>query len=65
MRVWWAGNRLRAEASGGVADDLTVTEAHAVAAEAHQRLLHDVPKLLEATTTSVPAARQGATSTVA
>lgn len=49
VKVRWVGHRVRAEAGIAVDPALTVTDAHAIAIEAHHRLLHDVPKLVEAT----------------
>ncbi len=49
VKVRWTGHRIRAEADIAVAADLTVTEAHAIAIEAHHRLLHEIPKLVEVT----------------
>lgn len=49
VKVRWVGHRVRAEAGITVDPALSVTQAHAIAIEAHHRLLHDVPKLVEAT----------------
>ena len=49
VKVRWVGHRVRAEACITVDPELSVTEAHAISTEAHHRLLHDVPKLVEAT----------------
>lgn len=49
VKVRWVGHRVRAEAGIVVDPELSVTEAHAIATHAHHRLLHDVPKLVEAT----------------
>jgi cation diffusion facilitator family transporter len=49
VRVRWVGQRLRVEAAVAVDPALSVVEAHHIATEAHHRLLHQVPKLSEAT----------------
>ena len=49
VKVRWVGHRVRAEAGIVVDPLLTVTDAHAIAIDAHHRLLHHVPKLVEAT----------------
>ena len=49
VRVRWVGHRLRVEAAVAVDPALSVVEAHHIATEAHHRLLHQVPKLSEAT----------------
>lgn len=59
IKVRWVGHRVRAEACISVDPGLTVTEAHAISTEAHHRLLHDVPKLLEATVHVSPAGPEG------
>ncbi|HEY0888503.1 MAG TPA: cation diffusion facilitator family transporter [Nocardioides sp.] len=49
VRVRWVGHRLRVEAAVAVDPALTVVEGHRIATEAHHRLLHEVPKLADAT----------------
>lgn len=49
VKLRWVGHRVRAEAGIVVDPELSVTEAHAISTHAHHRLLHDVPKLVEAT----------------
>ncbi len=49
LRLRWTGHRIRAETGIVVDPALTIVEAHAIAVEAHHRLLHDVPKLLDVT----------------
>lgn len=45
VRLRWIGHELRAEAEIVVDQTLSMVAAHAVAEEAHHRLLHDVPRL--------------------
>jgi cation diffusion facilitator family transporter len=59
VRLRWVGHRVRAEAGITVDPTLTVVQSHAVAIEAHHRLLHDVPKLVEATVHVSPAGTEG------
>jgi cation diffusion facilitator family transporter len=49
LRLRWIGHRIRAETGILVDATLNIVEAHAVATEAHHRLLHDVPKLDDVT----------------
>lgn len=49
LQLRWVGHRMRAEAAVTVDPQLTVVQAHEIAVRAHHQLLHDVPKLLEAT----------------
>lgn len=49
VRVRWAGHRMYAEVDLAVGGDLTVSEGHAIAAEARHRLLHALPELSDAT----------------
>lgn len=49
LRLRWIGHRLRAEIDLTVDCRLTVIEAHAIADQAHHRLLHDVARLDDAT----------------
>ena len=49
LRIRWVGHRLRAETGIVVDSALNIAEAHAIAVEAHHRLLHDVPKLVDIT----------------
>src|SRR5579884_223007 len=59
VRVRWIGHRLRAEV-GVVCDrDLSLVRAHAVAVEAHHRLLHRVPRLAEAIVHVSPCSHDG------
>lgn len=45
IRLRWVGHELAAEAEITSAHDLTLSEAHAIAEEAHHRLLHALPRL--------------------
>jgi cation diffusion facilitator family transporter len=45
VRARWIGHRLHAEVNIAVASDLTIAEAHAVAADLRHRLLHAIPHL--------------------
>ncbi|MCO7222025.1 cation diffusion facilitator family transporter [Klenkia sp. PcliD-1-E] len=56
LRVRWTGHRIRAEAAVTVDAHLTVTQGHDIAVDVHHRLLHDVPKLIDATVHVSPAA---------
>ncbi|HZV52387.1 MAG TPA: cation diffusion facilitator family transporter [Candidatus Dormibacteraeota bacterium] len=59
VRVRWIGHRLRAEV-GVVCDrDLSLVRAHAVAVEAHHRLLHRIPRLAEALVHVSPCSHDG------
>ncbi|HLN75520.1 MAG TPA: cation diffusion facilitator family transporter [Nocardioidaceae bacterium] len=49
VKARWSGHRIRAEADITVNADLSLTEAHAIATDAHHRLLHQIPKLATAT----------------
>lgn len=49
VRVRWIGHALHAEAEMVVDAGLSLVEAHAIAEQAHHRLLHDVPRLRAAT----------------
>ncbi|MGQ0480130.1 MAG: cation diffusion facilitator family transporter [Pseudonocardia sp.] len=59
LRLRWIGHRLRAETGVEVDPTLTVVQAHAIADDAHHRLLHDVPKLVGATVHVSPAGPEG------
>ncbi len=49
VRLRWVGHELLAEADIVAARSLNLSAAHAVAEEAHHRLLHQVPRLAQAT----------------
>jgi cation diffusion facilitator family transporter len=59
VRLRWVGHRLRAEAGIVVDSGLGIVAAHAIATEAHHRLLHAVPKLVGATVHVSPTADDG------
>jgi len=60
VRLRWVGHRVLAEADIAVDANLSVVEGHAIAVEAHHRLLHEVPKLAEVTVHVSPAGTAGA-----
>ena len=49
LQLRWVGHHIRAETGIVVDPALSIVEAHAIAVEAHHRLLHDVPKLANIT----------------
>ncbi|KQS64294.1 cation diffusion facilitator family transporter [Modestobacter sp. Leaf380] len=55
LRVRWTGHRIRAETAITVDPTLTITAGHDIAVDVHHRLLHDVPKLVDATVHVSPA----------
>jgi cation diffusion facilitator family transporter len=59
VQLRWVGHRMRAEAGVVVGADLSVVDAHAIAVSAHHRLLHDIPRLLEATVHVSPEGADG------
>ena len=54
VRVRWVGHELRAQAIVVSDGQRSLAEAHAIAEEAHHRLLHEVPRLTEALIHSDP-----------
>ncbi|MDE3087218.1 MAG: cation transporter [Acidobacteriota bacterium] len=48
VRIRWVGHELRAEIEVSSDSGLSLVEAHAIATEAHHRLLHEVPRLASA-----------------
>jgi cation diffusion facilitator family transporter len=54
VRMRWIGHQLRAEVELLVDPSLTVVQAHAIAADAEHRLIHDVPRLMAATVHTDP-----------
>jgi len=59
LRLRWIGHRIRAETGLVVDAGLGVVDAHAIATAAHHRLLHDVPRLSDATVHVSPADTDG------
>jgi hypothetical protein len=59
LRLRWIGHRIRAETGLAVDARLSLAEAHRIAHEAQHRLLHDVPRLSDATVHVSPAAQEG------
>ncbi|MDQ6909236.1 MAG: cation diffusion facilitator family transporter [Actinomycetota bacterium] len=59
VRVRWIGHELRAEAEIISNADLSLADAHAIAEEAHHRLLHEIPRLGHATIHSSPSGSDG------
>jgi len=56
LRMRWVGHNLRAELAVAVAGDLTVDQAHRIAHDVEHRLVHAVPRLVEVTVHTEPAA---------
>lgn len=59
LRLRWMGHRIRGEASICVDSAMTLEQAHAVACDAHHRLVHHVPKLADVTIHVSPAGELG------
>ncbi|MHB8465279.1 MAG: cation diffusion facilitator family transporter [Acidimicrobiales bacterium] len=59
VRIRWVGHELRAEAEITSDGALTLTHAHDVAEHAHHHLLHEVPRLAQATIHSSPTQTDG------
>ena len=59
VRLRWIGHRLRAEAGLVVDNDLSVWDGHEIAVEAKHQLLHQIPKLDDATVHISPNAQPG------
>jgi len=59
VRIRWIGHELRAEAEIVSDADLSLADAHAIAEEAHHRLLHDIRRLSQATLHSNPCGHDG------
>jgi len=57
--IRWIGHELRAEAEIVSDADLSLADAHAIAEEAHHRLLHDIRRLSQATIHSSPCGHDG------
>lgn len=58
-QIRWTGHELRAEIEITSDAALSLVEAHAIAEEAHHRLLHDIPRLTKATVHTSPSAGDG------
>ena len=59
VRIRWIGHELRAEADIVSDADLSLADAHAIAEEAHHRLLHEIRRLGQATIHSSPCGHDG------
>lgn len=59
LQLRWIGHRMRAETAVFVDAALTVVEGHEIAVAAHHQLLHDVPRLLDATVHVSPTGHRG------
>ena len=59
LRLRWIGHRVRAETGVVVDSRLGLVQAHAIANDAHHRLLHDVPHLVAATVHVSPSSDDG------
>jgi cation diffusion facilitator family transporter len=60
VRIRWIGHELRAEVEITSDGSLTLAQAHDVAEHAHHHLLHEVPRLAQATIHSSPSPGGGA-----
>jgi cation diffusion facilitator family transporter len=61
LRLRWVGHRIRAEAGIVVDHHLDLVAAHEIANQAHHRLLHGVPKLVDVTVHFSPSPGHGHT----
>jgi len=59
VRIRWVGHALRAEAEVVSDCELTVAQAHDIAEEAHHLLLHQIPRLAQATIHTSPCSHDG------
>ena len=59
LQLRWVGHRMRAEAAVLVDPAITVVDGHEIAVAAHHQLLHDVPRLVDATVHISPAGHYG------
>jgi len=59
VRIRWVGHELRAEIQISSDPRLSLVEAHAIAEEAHHRLLHEVSRLAEAAIHTNPSGSSG------
>jgi len=59
VRLRWVGHELRAETAVLSDCELTLAQAHAIAEEAHHRLLHEIPRLAQALIHTSPCDHDG------
>ena len=59
VRIRWVGHELWAEADITSDCELDLATAHGIAEEAHHRLLHDIPRLTQATIHTSPCSHDG------
>lgn len=59
VHLRWIGHELRAEVEIGVAESLSVVQAHDIAVAAQHRLLHEVPRLTSAIVHASPVGTSG------
>jgi cation diffusion facilitator family transporter len=59
LRIRWVGHQLWAEAEVVSDCDLTITQGHDIAEEAHHSLLHEIPRLARATIHTSPCSHDG------
>jgi len=59
VQIRWLGHELRAEADVTSDADLSLADAHAIAEEAHHRLLHDIRRLGHVTIHTSPCGHDG------
>jgi cation diffusion facilitator family transporter len=59
VRVRWIGHKLHAEVDIVSDCDLTLARAHDIAEETHHRLLHQIPRLAQATIHTSPCSHDG------
>jgi cation diffusion facilitator family transporter len=60
VRIRWVGHELRAEAEVLSHGELTLARSHEIAEEAQHRLLHELPRLSQATIHTSPSGHDGA-----
>ena len=60
LQLRWIGHRMRAETAVSVDPNLSIGQGHEIAVAAHHQLLHDVPRLVDATVHVSPAGHLGA-----
>ena len=59
LQLRWIGHRMRAETAVSVDPNLSIGQGHEIAVAAHHQLLHDVPRLIDATVRVSPAGHLG------